>query len=88
MAVRTLKMWKDPDAIPPLARLLSSEKHAGVRKHTVRALEWLSGKRYGDDTEAWLAFAEEYRYRKNEKRLLEYSRSLPDRPTKTGKTEK
>ncbi len=88
MAVRTLKMWKDPDALPPLARLLSSEKHAGVRKHTVRALEWLSGKRYGDDTEAWLAFAEEYRYRKNAKRLLEYSRSfLPNHPTKTGKTE-
>ena len=88
MAVRTLKMWKDPDAIPPLAHLLSSEKHPGVRKHMVRALEWLSGKRYGDDTEAWLAFAEEYLYRKSEKRVLEYSRSLSGHPRKTGKTRK
>lgn len=88
MAVRTLKMWKDPDAIPPLARLLSTEKHPGVRKHMIRALEWLSGKRYGDDTKAWLAFAEEYLYQKNEKRILEYSRSLPDEPVQPRKPRK
>jgi hypothetical protein len=81
MAVRNLKLWDYKDAIPALARLMSSEKHPAVRKQLIRTLESLSGKRYGDDSEAWLAFAEEYLYRKNEKRILDYSRS------KSGKAE-
>lgn len=78
MAVMNLKIWGDPDAIPVLARSLRKERDRGVRRHTVRALRSLSGKIYGDDTDAWVAFAEDYLYRKNEKRILEYTRSLPD----------
>lgn len=76
MAVTNLKAWGDPDAIPPLARSLRTERDRGVRKHTVRALRSLSGRIYGDDTDAWIACAEEYLFQKNEKRILDYTRSL------------
>lgn len=82
MAVWNLKTWGDPDAIPALARSLRTERDPGVRKHTVRALRALSGRIYGDDTDAWIACAEEYLYRKNEARILKYSRSLSDENTK------
>ena len=82
LAVRNLKTWGEPEVIPDLVRLLSHEKHPGVRKHMIRTLEHFSGKRYGDDTEAWVAYAEEYVYRKNEKRILEYSRSRSGKPRK------
>ena len=76
MIIRSLKSWKDPSYIPELARLLADENHAGVRKHLVTALEWLSGERFGDDAEAWLEYSETYALRESEQRILEYSRSL------------
>lgn len=90
MAIRALKKWKDPSIIPDLARLLADEHHPNVRKHLVRALEWLSGEDYGDDTEAWLALADKYTLRESERRVLEYSRSLhhPTSREGSGKTEK
>ena len=53
MAVKTFERWGDQNAIPLLVGLLRKEKHDGVRNFMVTALERLSGRRLGDDIEAW-----------------------------------
>lgn len=60
MAVKTLEIWGEPDAIPFLARLLKREKNRNVRMFIVDALQELSGQELGDDLVAWESFAQGY----------------------------
>ena len=70
MAIKTLQQWGDPAAIPLLVQLLRKEKERPVRNFLVTALEVLSGKNLGDNTDAWETYASDMAAQKQAKALL------------------
>ena len=55
-ALEFLRRSDDQEALPALVRFLSREKDPRVRRHIVRALEGLTGKRLGDNVARWNEF--------------------------------
>lgn len=58
MAVKTLHVWKSEESIPLLIKLLKQETKKTVRGFIVTALEEMTGRRLGDNPEAWDTYIE------------------------------
>lgn len=70
MAIKTLQQWGDKAAIPFLAQLLRKEEEKPVRNFLVTALEVLSEKSLGDNTEAWESYVNDMAVQEQAKILL------------------
>ncbi len=70
MAVRTMKAWGDPAALPELVKQLEWEPHEGVRRSIVRALKTLTKRDFGDDPARWARYVEARRQYEQALRIL------------------
>lgn len=70
MLVKAFQYAADEDAVPVLIRTLGREKEKGVKNFIIIALEAITGKKLGDDVEAWQNWLEVEMLKKQAEKLI------------------